>query len=276
MRTFQTVEIGPRGQVPPIHPQLARGGCLHAAHHACLQVHQVQHHPFPGPGGEGHREVRVEGVGHHRHARRLRAAGHRGARRPGATPSKLKAFKEKNHAHLQALQEAVVFLMASASDEETWQSIRMSMTSINETAQALDFPVIAEYAGTLEEIAERVLRNLFKVTSEVVAVFTRVAPVLTGMMHDDPLALQEARQHQAKLQRLADEYRHARTAERNAPAPAGLLAERPVGLSPQDKANTPQKPGNSAPGLQLPGRRAQADDEVMAYFKGRFAGHKKN
>lgn len=198
------------------------------------------------------------------------------ARRPGATPSKLKAFKEKNHAHLQALQEAVVFLMASASDEETWQSIRMSMTSINETAQALDFPVIAEYAGTLEEIAERVLRGLFKVTSEVVAVFTRVAPVLTGMMHDDPLALQEARQHQAKLQRLADEYRHARTAERNAPAPAGLLAERPVGLSPQDKANTPQKPGNSAPGLQLPGRRAQADDEVMAYFKGRFAGHKKN
>ncbi len=197
-------------------------------------------------------------------------------RRPGATPSKLKAFKEKNHAHLQALQEAVVFLMASASDEETWQSIRMSLTSINETAQALGFPVIAEYAGTLEEIAERVLRGLFKVTSEVVAVFTRVAPVLNGMMYDDASALQEARQHQARLQRLADDYRQARAAEKNAPAPAGLLAERPVAPSPQDKANTAQRLGNSAPGMQLPGRRAQADDEVMAFFKGRFAGHKKN
>jgi len=197
-------------------------------------------------------------------------------KRPGATPSKLKAFKEKNHAHLQALQEAMVFLMANARDEETWQSIRMSMTSINETAQALDFPVITEYAGTLEEIAERVQRGLLQVTSEIVAVFTRVAPVLNGLMHDDPLALQEARQQQARLQRLADEHRQARAAGKDAPAPASLLAERPGGPPPQGKANTPQRPGNSAPGLQLPGRRAQADEEVMAYFKDRFAGHKEN
>lgn len=198
------------------------------------------------------------------------------ARRQGATPSKLKAFKEKNHAHLQALQEAVVFLMANATDEETWQNIRMSMTSINETAQALDFPVIAEYAGTLEEIAERVLRGMFKVNSEIVEVFTRVAPVLTGMMYDDPLALQEARQHQATLQRLADKYRQARTTENNAPAPAGALAERPVRPLSQDKAQAPHSPGNSATGLPPSGRRAQADEELMAYFKDRFSRHKKN
>ncbi|MDZ7268599.1 MAG: cell division protein FtsZ [candidate division KSB1 bacterium] len=198
------------------------------------------------------------------------------ARRPLAPPSKLKAFKEKNHVHLQALQEAVVFLRANANDEETWQSIRMAMSSINETAQALDFPAIAAYAGTLEEIAERVLRGLFKVTPEVVAVFTRVAPVLAGMMHDDPPALQEARQQQERLQRLADEYRQSRTSQNNAPLPGGPVAPPPVRPSPQNQANAQPKPANSAPAPQLPGRRVQADEEVMAYLKGRFAVHKKN
>lgn len=189
--------------------------------------------------------------------------------------SKQKSFKEKNLINLQTLQEAVVYLMANPQDEETWQNIKVSMEGINRSAQMLEFHKIAEYAGTLEEVAERVLQGIFKVTPEIIEVFTRAAAVLDGMIYNDAPAMQVAQQHQAKLQHLANEYREAKPREKAA-ASAPKASENPT--QPAANIRAASQPLLSGPAAndnaQLAGRRAQTDDEVMAYLKGRFAAHR--
>lgn len=193
--------------------------------------------------------------------------------------SKQKSFKEKNLVNLQTLQEAVVYLMANPQDEETWQNIKLSMEGINRSAQMLEFHKIAEYAGTLEEVAERVLQGIFKVTPEIIEVFTRAAAVLDGMIYNDAPALQVAQQHQTKLQQLANEYREAKPRETPAastPKSALPAAEDSMRTAINNRAGSQPQPAGAATkdGTQPAGRRAKTDDEVMAYLKGRFAAHR--
>lgn len=193
--------------------------------------------------------------------------------------SKQKSFKEKNLINLQTLQEAVVYLMANPHDEETWQNIKVSMEGINRSALMLEFHKIAEYAGTLEEVAERVLQGIFKVTPEIIEVFTRAAAVLDGMIYNDAPALQVAQQHQAKLQQLANEYREAKPREKsaeNAPKTAPPTAGNSMRMAGNNRAAPQPQPSGPAEktNAQPANRRAQTDDEVMAYLKGRFAAHR--
>lgn len=192
--------------------------------------------------------------------------------------SKQKSFKEKNLINLQTLQEAVVYLMANPQDEETWQNIKLSMEGINRSAQMLEFHKIAEYAGTLEEVAERVLQGIFKVTPEIVEVFTRAATVLDGMIYNDAPALQVAQQHQTKLQHLANEYREAKPREKpaaNSPKTAPPAAENSMRTATNRVVSQPTPSSPAAKdSAQSASRRVQTDDEVMAYLKGRFAAHR--
>jgi len=116
----------------------------------------------------------------------------------------LRTFLAESEEHLSAMEQALVALEARPGDEELIQLIFRVAHTLKGSSDSLGFPVIADFAHTLEDHLARIRERTTTITGGVITVLLQAVDALRQMVPAAVAGLEEMEPaHAALLKRLA-------------------------------------------------------------------------